>query len=135
VAQLNSKLLLKSLTEHVRTGVPESIATFRLFKSEELDLAAAFKRAGGIPKHPSVTLLFSSCFWVCKSIVESSDSALGVANLAYYDFFCKLLRDHLGYIEGRSLERLSFLDCSVGKSNSDFLSGKFAVVFILYLEQ
>lgn len=115
MAQLDSKLLLKSLTENVRTGVPESLSAFRLFKSKELDLAAAFKRSGSVPKHPSVTLLFSSCFWVSKSVIESSDSALRVTNLAHNDFLCELLRDHLGYVEGRSLERLSSLIAPSGR--------------------
>jgi hypothetical protein len=64
VAQLNTEFLFKSLTEYVSARVPESIATFGVFKSEKLDLAAAFQRSGGIPFHPSFSFEFSVSFGV-----------------------------------------------------------------------
>ena len=111
--------------------MPKGFATFGLFKGKELNLAVTFKWSGSVPLHPSISGFFSGCFWVRQTFVKSGNSAIWVADRTHNNFLSELLRDHLCNVEGRSLERVTFFDGAIRKRDLDFLSGKFAVIFVL----
>ena len=104
--------------------MPESLATLRCVKSEKLNVAVALKRSSGVPLHPSFTFSLSSSFGINQTIIKSSDTAFRVAHFGHNDLFSELFRNLFCDVEGRSLERYTFLGLTVGKSDNDGLGRK-----------
>jgi len=65
--------------------VPECLATLRVVKLEEFQLAIAFQRARCIIEHPAVSLLAFLLLWVLKGVIEGGNATLRVANLGDND--------------------------------------------------
>lgn len=111
---MDTELNLKGLAEHVRTGMPESLATCIVGELEKLDLAATFQWARCVVIHPAFALISLVFLWVLKRVIEGGDASLRVAHLGDDDLLGQLVGNHLSNIEGRGLERHSLFGIAIG---------------------
>jgi hypothetical protein len=52
MAEMTTKLIFKSFTQHMSTGVPESFLSKCVLKLEELEIAVTFERSCEVPSKP-----------------------------------------------------------------------------------